>query len=97
MAETRWVTRRPYGVLVIVLVLVAFGSTLHWHSDWDDQGCQLCHLRHLPGALAPVEQDSVCMILAQQDWSADNPDPGIEAFFDSFSSRAPPLPVPFTV
>ena len=98
MAEPRWVTRRPFGIFVILLVLVtAIGSTLHWHNDWDDQQCQLCHLRHQPGAFGPIEQDFACAVLTERDWSPANPAPELETFFDRFSSRSPPVPIAFTV
>jgi len=84
--------------LVIALVLVStVGATLHSHNDWDDQRCQLCHLKHLPGALVPIEQDSARAVLTEQDWSPDNPDRELESFFGRFLSRAPPASIAFTV
>ena len=99
MSERRWVTQRSYGVLVVVLLLVtAIGfTTLHWHNDWDGQGCQLCHVRHLPAALGSVAQGPGTPMLAERDWSPDNRCSEIEVFSLEFSSRAPPASITFTV
>src|SRR5262249_12161569 len=98
MADRRWIIR-SYGASVAVLLLVAaIGSTLlHWHSDWNDQRCQLCHVRHLPSALGPVAEGPACPVLSERDWLADNPAYELESFFVRFSSRAPPWSNSFTV
>src|ERR1051325_3020384 len=91
MAERRWVTRRSYGVLVTVLLLVAaIGSTaLHWHSDWNDQQCQLCHVRNTPAALGSVAPRPL-PALTQREWLPENPFSELEVFSIRLSSRAPP-------
>jgi len=93
-----WIIR-SYGASVAALLLVtAIGSTLlHWHSDWNDQRCQLCHVRHLPSALGPVAEGPAYPVLTERDWLADNPAYELESFFVRFSSRAPPRPTSFTV
>jgi hypothetical protein len=97
MAARRWVI--PYGSLVIVLLLVAaIGfTTLHWHNDWADPGCQLCHVRNLPVALGSVVQSPANPALTERDWSPDNGFSELEAISLEFSSRAPPQSIPFTV
>lgn len=36
-------------LIVTIAILVMTGAALlHWHKDWSDQGCQLCHVRDLP-------------------------------------------------
>ena len=81
-----------------LLLVTALGSTLlHWHSDWNDQRCQLCHVRHLPSALGPVAEGPACPVLTERDWSTDNPAYELESFFVRFSSRAPPRSTSFTV
>jgi len=91
--------KRSYGALIVVLLLVvAVGSTvLHWHNDWNDQRCQLCHLRHLPSALTPISQGPIRPWQTEQDWSPDNPISEIETFYTKFSSRAPPAHIAFTI
>ena len=98
MAERRWVTPRSYGVLVTVLLLVAaIGSTtLHWHSDWNDQQCQLCHVRNLPVALDPVAPSPVPG-LTEREWLPENPFSELNVFEIRLSSRAPPKSITFTV
>ena len=98
MAERRWVTRRSYGVLVTVLLLVAaIGSTaLHWHSDWNDQQCQLCHVRNTPAALGSVAPRPL-PALTQREWLPENPFSELEVFSIRLSSRAPPASITFTV
>ncbi len=98
MADRRWMIR-SYGASVAALLLVtAIGSTLlHWHSDWNDQRCQLCHVRHLPSALGPVAEGQAYPVLTERDWLADNPAYELESFFVRFSSRAPPRSTSFTV
>ena len=92
MSGRRSLTQRSYGVLIVGLLLViAVGSTVpHWHNDWNDQGCQLCHLRDLPSVLSPISQSSIRPVLTEQNWSPTAPIFEIETFFAKFSSRAPP-------
>jgi len=99
MSKRRWVTQRSYGALIAAILLVSamWSTVLHWHNDWSDQGCQLCHVKHFPSALGPVAQGPACPVLSEQDWSADNPVCELETFFVNFSSRAPPRSTSFTV
>jgi hypothetical protein len=98
MAERRCITR-SYGVLAIVFLLVAaIGlTTLHWHNDWADQGCQLCHLRNLPVALGSIAQGPGSPALEERDWLPDNRFSELEAFGLEFSCRAPPQSITFTL
>jgi hypothetical protein len=99
MSGRRSFTQRSYGALIALLLLaIAAGSTVpHWHNDWNDQGCQLCHLRDLPSALSPVCQTAVRPGPIEQEWYPDRPTPKIESFHAQFSTRAPPASVAFTI
>jgi hypothetical protein len=79
-------------VLVTVFLLVAaIGLTaLHWHSDWNDQQCQLCHLRNLPAALGPVAPGPVSPVLTERDWLPENRLSELDSSPLPLSSRAPP-------
>src|SRR5436305_398069 len=98
MAERRWASPRSYGVLVTVVLLVAaIGSTtLHWHSDWNDQQCQLCHVRNLPVALGPVAPSPITPAPAERDWFPENSFSKLDIFSIRLSSRAPPESIVFT-
>ena len=99
MAERRYINRQSYGALVLALLLVvAIGfTTLHWHNNWTDQGCQLCHVRNLPVALGSLAQGPASPALAERDWLPDNRYSEVEAFTFEFCSRAPPQPIAFAV
>src|SRR5206468_2532552 len=98
MADRRWITRSYVASVAALLLVTAIGSTLlHWHSDWNDQRCQLCHVRQLPSALGPVAEGPAYPVLTDRDWLADNPAYELESFFVRFSSRAPPRSTSFTV
>ena len=99
MAERRWLRPQSYGVLVVVLLLVtATGLTLlHWHKDWDERGCQLCHVRNLPTALNPPAQGPAAPILVERDWNGDKPVSELESYFVARTTRGPPVCVTFTV
>ena len=99
MSERRWLKQQSYSVLVVVLLLVtASGLTLlHWHKDWNERGCQLCHVRNLPTALSPAAEGLTVPTPVERDWRPDNPVSEIETCFVDLSSRAPPSPITFTV
>ena len=95
MSGRRSLTQPSYGALIGVLLLViTVSSTVpHWHTDWNDQGCQLCHLRDLPSTVSPISQSSLRPALTEQNWSPDAPIFEIETFFTKLSSRAPPASI----
>jgi hypothetical protein len=36
-------------LIITIGILVMSGATLlHWHKDWSNHDCQLCHVRDLP-------------------------------------------------
>src|SRR5262245_61127526 len=98
MSARRWKTPRSYWVLVTgLLLMVAIGSTaLHWHSDWNDQQCQLCHVKNLPVELGPVAPSPVNPALTERDWLPENRSFELDSFSVRLSSRAPPKSIAFT-
>jgi hypothetical protein len=91
-------TPRSYvGLLTVLLLVAAIGSTaLHWHSDWNDQQCQLCHVRNTPVALGPVAPSPANPALTERDWSPENRFSELDSFSIRLSSRAPPQSIAFT-
>ena len=91
MSTRRWSGPRSYSVLVLVLLMTATALTLiHWHKDWTGQGCELCHLRHLPTLHSPVADAPAVPIVAERKWHTDDPTYEPEVFSIARASRAPP-------
>jgi hypothetical protein len=82
----------------LLLVVITAGFLLpHWHKDWNEQGCQLCHVRNLPSLCSAIARDLALPMPAERGWDADGPAAEIEFFLIKKSSRAPPSLSPFTV
>src|SRR5262245_31510138 len=84
----------PRSCLVVVLtmaLLITTGAGLfHWHKDWSDRGCQLCHVRHLPtlhSAFAVVHAEPP---QASQELNSDTCGKELDSWTGSLSTRAPP-------
>ena len=88
--------RRILGWLVLVLIVAGFVLP-HWHKDWNEQGCQLCHVRNLPSLHSPIAIGLARPIDTERHWQADRPATEVEAILINKSSRAPPASVPFAV
>ena len=89
MAQRRWV--------IVLLLVVAIGfTTLHWHNDWNDQQCQLCHVRNTPAAVGSVAPSPLPLI-TEREWLPDNPFSELDSFSIRLSSRAPPESITFTL
>src|SRR5881397_3017689 len=93
MRVRRWLIRPSYPAMVLVVILLTTtGVTLlHWHKDWADQGCQLCHVRHLPSLQNAIAFTRANPVLSQQDWHSDHSPEKLETCIRRTSSRAPPV------
>jgi len=93
MRKRRWLAGPacPAIVLIAVVVLTTGSTLLHYHKDWSDQGCQLCHIRHLPSvaSVQVVAQDN--LFIPQHNPTYDYSPQELEAYIRGTSSRAPPF------
>src|SRR5215831_16514442 len=96
MMDQRPLGASSYVILVLVgLLLIATGFTLlHWHKDWADQCCPLCHVRHSPSLHSAVAVAYAAPAVSQRDWNAEHSAEELEAWFRDTSSRSPPVPFP---
>ena len=95
-------TRRPLGsyatiVLVAVLLVATSVTLLHSHKDWTHQGCQLCHVRHLPSLHNGIVVAYAGPAVSQQNWSCEASANELDSCIRSTSSRSPPAAISFTV
>src|SRR5438128_6910484 len=99
MTDRRPLRTRSYAILALVAVLLAAtGLTLlHWHKDWADPGCQLCHIRHLPGLHNQIAVGHGFSVISEQDWNSEHSGEELEVCILGRSSRSPPLSISFTV
>src|SRR5437016_13383021 len=96
MTERRPLTPSWLVVGLVALLLTATGFTLlHWHKDWTDQGCQLCHVRHLPGLYSRVAVAHRTSVISQQDWNSEHSSEELRAWVRSRSNRSPPASISF--
>src|SRR5882762_7769310 len=61
--------RRILGWVVLLLITAGF-LLPHWHKDWNDQGCQLCHVRNLPSLYSPIAVGPARPITTKRHWQA---------------------------
>jgi hypothetical protein len=90
--------RAPSFVIVMaaVVLLVATGFILlHWHKDWADQGCQLCHARHLPSLQSVISVAYSSPALSHQDWNREHSAEELETCVGNTCSRSPPASISF--
>src|SRR5438034_529561 len=98
MTERRPLTPSWLVAGLVALLLIATGFTLlHWHKDWSDQGCQLCHVRHLPSLHSHVAVAYRTTLVSEQDWHCDHSGKELEPSIRSRSSRSPPTTISFAV
>src|SRR5215510_4108839 len=99
MRDRRPLRERSYAILALVAVLlVATGLTLlHWHKDFADQGCQLCHVRHLPGLHSQIGVGYGSPLISHQNWNCEHSEEELETCILNRSSRSPPSSISFTV
>jgi hypothetical protein len=88
--------RRILAGLLLVVIMAGF-LLPHWHKDWNEQGCQLCHVRNLPSLCSAIARDLALPMPAERGWAPDGPAAEVEFFLIKESSRAPPSLSPFTV
>jgi hypothetical protein len=84
--------KQSYRALVlIVLLAMTMGVTLvHWHNDWTSQGCELCHVRHLPVLISPEISGPANLFETDADWSKKDIEYVTPPIADKSLSRAPP-------
>src|SRR5690349_923177 len=91
MRERPLVQRSCLVVVLAMVLLITTGAALfHWHKDWSDQGCQLCHARHIPTlhtAFAVIHADPP---VSSQEWNSDTSSEEVESWIGGLSTRAPP-------
>jgi hypothetical protein len=78
------------NVLVILLVVATGFALLHWHKDWSDQGCQLCHVRPLAIVYTPIEIVHAGLDTSRQEWTSELSAKELDNCIRFVSSRAPP-------
>src|SRR5438874_2101979 len=81
-------------VLSIMLLVVTGATLLHWHKDWSDQGCQLCHVRHLTTLHTPFSAVQANPPTSAQQWNSDISTEELDTLTGSISTRAPPASAP---
>jgi hypothetical protein len=89
--KRRQVAYRIVAVVLVALVLsFAFQAAGHWHTQFEDQHCRVCHFAHSvtvdlsDGTTLPIPQ-----AVARLN-PAKSVDPQLELVFHQTSSRAPP-------
>src|SRR5438093_10340048 len=99
MRVRRWLIRPSYTAMVLVVILLTTtGVTLlHWHKDWADQGCQLCHVRHLPSLHSQIAVGYGSPLIYQQDLNCEHSGEELETCILGRSGRSPPSSISFTV
>jgi len=87
------------SILIVTLaVLIMSGATLlHWHKDWSDQGCQLCHVRDLPTLYSAFTVIQANPPASHQDWHPENCGEELDTWIGITSTRGPPAPSSFAV
>jgi hypothetical protein len=85
------VQRSCLVVLLTTVLLITTGAALfHWHKDWSDQGCQLCHVRHLPTLHSAFAVVQAAPPVSSQEWNLDTSTEELVSWTGSLSTRAPP-------
>src|SRR5207237_4914762 len=99
MRDRRPLRARSCAILGLVAVLLAAtGLTLlHWHKDWADQGCQLCHVRHLPSLHSQIAVGYGSPLIYQQDLNCEHSGEELETCILGRFGRSPPSSISFTV
>ncbi len=85
------------GVLVTLLVTLTAFTLLHWHKDWTDQGCQLCHVRDLPNLHVVADVVYRISVASQPHWNFEFSADELESCIRTTSGRSPPAPISFTL
>jgi hypothetical protein len=84
-------TRSFASILLVALLLTITGFTLmHWHKNWPAEGCQLCHVRHLPSLHTAIAVADASLISCRQDSSCEHFAAELDTCMLSASGRAPP-------
>jgi len=84
------------AILLVFLLLAATSLTLlHWHKAWADQGCQLCHFRHLPGVNIAIAVAYGNPTILQQEWHCDDSSEESKTCLRNTVGRSPPVSIFF--
>src|SRR5690242_9874214 len=91
MTERPLVQRSCLVVILTAALLITTGAALfHWHKDWSDQGCQLCHARHLPTLHTEFAVVHGAPPVSSPEWNSDTSSEELDTWIGSLSARAPP-------
>jgi hypothetical protein len=78
-------------LIVTIAILVMTGATLlHWHKDWSDQDCQLCHVRDLPTLYRVFIVVQANPPVTSHEKVSDTSAEELDAWAGSICTRAPP-------
>jgi hypothetical protein len=84
------------ALLLVFLLLAATSLTLlHWHKTWADQGCQLCHFRHLPGLNIAIAVAYGNPTILKPDWHSDDSGEESKTCLRNTVGRSPPVSIFF--
>jgi len=92
MTERRIPGTRKGAILLVFLLLAATSLTLlHWHKTWADQGCQLCHIRHLPSLNISIALAYGDPNVSKEYWHCDDSGEELKTSVLSTPGRSPPV------
>src|SRR4051794_8618284 len=90
------VQRSCLAVILTTALLITTGATLfHWHKDWSDQSCQLCHVRDLPTLHNTSSIVHTDPLVSSQEWIPIVSTKELDSWTSNLSTRAPPAPFSF--
>src|ERR1051326_8754318 len=92
MSSGRLWGRPSCSILIItIVILVMTGATLlHWHKDWSDQGCRLCHVRDLPTLYRVFVLVQTNPPVTSHEKVSDSSTEELDSWAASTCTRAPP-------
>jgi hypothetical protein len=91
--------RTPSYVVIVILglLLATTGMSLfHTHEDWSDQGCQLCHVRHLPSIHNTIAVAETRPVVERRAWDCEGSPEELNPCIRSTPGRSPPFSISFT-
>src|SRR5262249_33132779 len=92
MIERRTLGTRKCALFLVFLLLAATSFTLlHWHKTRADQGCQLCHIRHLPSLNSSIALAYGDPNVSKQYWHCDDSGEELKTCLPNTPSRSPPV------
>src|SRR5262249_44116935 len=84
--------RPSCSILIVTIgILVMTGTALlHWHKDWSNYDCQLCHVRDLPTLYRVFIVVQANPPVTSQESVPDTSAEELDAWAGSIGTRAPP-------